>query len=57
MEANPLLGPLDEVGPENLDFLGPNGIQGPKKSRFSGSTPSNGPGNGFARVKSLRPAP
>jgi hypothetical protein len=28
--ANPLLGPLEWVGPENLDFLGPNG------TRFAG---------------------
>jgi hypothetical protein len=25
MRANPLLGPLEGVSPENLDFLGPNG--------------------------------
>jgi hypothetical protein len=37
--------------------LGPNGtrfaccLSGPKKSRFSGSPPSNGPRNGFARIK------
>jgi hypothetical protein len=24
---------------------------GPKKSRFSGPTPSNGPSNGFAHIK------
>ncbi len=27
MGANPLLGPLEGVGPENLDFFGPNGIR------------------------------
>ncbi len=26
---------------------------GPKKSRFSGQTPSNGPSNGFARIKNI----
>jgi hypothetical protein len=36
--ANPLLGPLEEVGPENIDFFGPKwhlsslvAISGPKK--------------------------
>jgi hypothetical protein len=43
---------------KNLDFFGHNWhslrslvFQGPKKSRFSGPTPSNGPCNGFARIK------
>jgi hypothetical protein len=36
MRANPLQGPL-EVGPENLDWW----YLGPKKSRFSGPTPSS----------------
>jgi hypothetical protein len=38
LRANPLLGPLEEVGPENLDFLRPKmalallvAISGPKK--------------------------
>ncbi len=60
MGANPLLGPLEGVGPENRDFFGPwNGHAherrechlGPKKPRFSGPTPSNGPSNGFAPIK------
>ncbi len=49
----PLLGPLEGVGPENLDIFKPKWhslrswqFQGPKKSRFSGPTPSNGPRNG-----------
>jgi hypothetical protein len=29
MQANPLLGPLEGVGPENLDLLGPNGTPQP----------------------------
>jgi hypothetical protein len=44
-------------------FLGPKWhslrslpFQGPKKSRFSGTTRSKGPYNGIARFKSLRPA-
>jgi hypothetical protein len=37
MGANPLLGPMEGVGPENLGI--------------SASTPSNGPSNGFARIK------
>ncbi len=50
---HPLLGPLDGVGPENLHFFGPKWhllslwpFQGPKKSQFSGTTPSNGSQNG-----------
>ncbi len=46
------------VGPENLDFLGPNGtrfvhchFKAPKKSRFSGPTPSHGLRNRYARIK------
>jgi hypothetical protein len=45
MGANSLLGPLDGVGPENLEVLGPKwhslcslSFEGPKKSRFSAST-------------------
>jgi hypothetical protein len=60
--ANPLLGALKGVGTENLNFFGPKWLnllpfQDPKKSRFSGPTPSNGPCNGFACIKSLSPAP
>jgi hypothetical protein len=64
MRENLLLGPLKGVGPENLDFSGPKWhslcsllFQGPKKSRFSGSTPSNGPEMDFPASKSLRPVP
>jgi hypothetical protein len=39
MRANPLLGPLEGVGPENRDFLGP------KQVSFSGPTLSNVPRN------------
>jgi hypothetical protein len=39
MGVNPFRGTLDGVGPEN-QF-------GPKKLRFSGPTPSNGPSNGY----------
>ncbi len=53
MRANPLLGPFEGEGPENLDFIGPKWqsfcflpFQDPKKSRFSGPTSSNGPCNG-----------
>jgi hypothetical protein len=60
MGTNPLLGPLEGVGTENLNFflalmaLASLALpfQGPKKSRrFSGLTPSNGSSNGFARIK------
>jgi hypothetical protein len=54
MRANPLLGPLEGVGPENIDFLGPNitkgialasrvSISGPKKVPIFRATPSSGP--------------
>ncbi len=33
MGASPLLGPLEGVDPENLDFLGPNGTCDYRKSR------------------------
>jgi hypothetical protein len=63
MWANPLLGPLEGEGPENLYFFGPKyhsrlslPFQGPKKSRFSVPTPSNALRNGYmAASKSLRP--
>jgi hypothetical protein len=42
------------VGPENLDSLP---FQGPKKSQFSGPTPSNGPRNGFSRIKIITVPP
>jgi len=58
MRENPLLGPLEGVGPENLDFFGPKlhslgslAFEGPKKSWFSGPTPSNGSRNVFSRIK------
>ncbi len=47
MPANPLLGPLEGEGPENLDFFGPKWpsirslpFQSPKKSQESGPTPA-----------------
>jgi hypothetical protein len=58
LRENPLLRPLEGVGHENLNFLGPKWhllrslpFQGPKKSWFWGPTPSNGPQNGFSRMK------
>jgi hypothetical protein len=55
MRANPLQGPKENVGPENGGFFHPSvsldAISGPKKSRFSGPRPSNGPVNGFAPIK------
>jgi hypothetical protein len=47
--ATSLRGALEGLGPENRDFLGPEWHEqsechlGPKKSRFSGPTPSNAP--------------
>jgi hypothetical protein len=58
MRENPFQGPLEGVGPKSLDYFGPwNGNQRrkchlrPKKSRLSGPAPSNGPINGFSRIK------
>ncbi len=56
--APALRGALEGVGPENRDFFGPwNGtlvpFQGPKKSRFSGPTPSNAPCNVVALLKTI----
>jgi hypothetical protein len=62
MGANSLLGPLDGLGLENLDFFGPKWhllrslpFQGPIKSRFSRPSPSNGPSNEFAPIKIITP--
>jgi hypothetical protein len=62
MGTNPLLGQLEGVGPKNLDCIGPKWhsipcchFRAPKRFKFSGSTPSNGPYNGFVRIKSLFP--
>ncbi len=55
MRAKPLQGSLEEVSPENRSLP----FHGPKSRDFSGSTPSNGPCNGFAGIKiskSLLPA-
>jgi hypothetical protein len=41
MGANPLLGPLEGLGPENLEFFGPK----------------NASANGFGWIKSSRPGP
>ncbi len=50
--ATSLLGALEGVGPENLDFFGPKWHErGPKKSRFSEPTPSNAPRNDVAPLK------
>jgi hypothetical protein len=56
--ATSLLGALEGVGPENRDFfLGQMALaslmpfQGPKKSWFSGLTPSNAPRNDVAPLK------
>jgi hypothetical protein len=56
--ATSLRGALEGVGSENLDFFGPRSCHlGPKKSRFSGPTPSNAPSNDVAPSKSLCTAP
>ncbi len=58
MGTNPLLGPLEGVGPEILDFFGPRWhslrwlpFLGPKSHNILGPTPSGGPRNGFATIK------
>jgi hypothetical protein len=58
MRANPLQWPSERVDPENQHFIGPwNGNErskchlGPKKSRFSGPTMSNGLSNEFSPIK------
>ncbi len=51
MRRNPLLGPLEGGGLRSLPF------QGPKKSRFLGSTTSNGPQNGFAHINVISSSP
>ncbi len=55
---HPFRGPLEGVGPENLDFFGPKWhsirswpFQGQKKFRFSGPNPSNGPRNGCSPLQ------
>jgi hypothetical protein len=45
--ATSLLGALEGVGPENLDFFGP------KWSRFSGPILSNAPRNDVAPLKTI----
>ncbi len=47
--ATSLRGALEGAGPENWDCSLP--IQGPKKSRFSGPTPSNAPSKDVPRLK------
>jgi hypothetical protein len=56
--ATSLLGALEGVGPENLDFFWAQmalaslvPFQCPKKSRFSGPTPSNAHRNDVALLK------
>ncbi len=58
--ATSLLGTLEGVGPENLNFFWAQmaitslvPFQGPKKSRFSGATPSNAPRNDVAPLKTI----
>jgi len=61
MQANPLLGSLEVVGPENHEFLGPKWhlpkdsmpLQGQENCQFSGPTPFNGTPNGLARIKTI----
>jgi hypothetical protein len=54
--ATSLRGALEGVGPENRDFFGPKSEchLGPKKSRFSGLTPSNAPSNDVALLKTIK---
>jgi hypothetical protein len=59
--ATSLWGALEGVGPENQDFFGPwkwheqsECHLGPKKSRFSGPTPSNAPSNDVALLKTIK---
>jgi hypothetical protein len=61
MPENTFRGPLEGVSPENREFFGHSkGNErsechlGPKMSRFSGPTPSNGPSNGFSRIKIIK---
>ncbi len=55
IRENPLLGPLEGVGPDNLDFLAQMVLASfvanswPKKSRLSGPIPSSDPRDGFSR--------
>jgi hypothetical protein len=65
LRANPLLGPLEEVGPESLDFLTPKmalallvTISGPKKASIFRAHPFQWPLKWMLPAsKSLRPAP
>jgi hypothetical protein len=65
MRANPLLGPLEGVGPENLDFLWAQialallvAISGPKKVEIFSAHPFQWPSKWiFPTSKSFRPAP
>ncbi len=55
MGANLLLRPLDGVGPENLDFFVPKwqSLRPNKSLDFQGPPSSNGPYNGFSRIKTI----
>jgi hypothetical protein len=54
MRANPLLRPLEGVGPEILTLWGSLvAISGPKKDSISGPIPSNGPRNGYCPHQNL----
>jgi hypothetical protein len=64
MRANPLLGPLEGVGPENIDFLSPNGtkfacchIRAQKGLNFQSPTLPVALEIDLSASKSLRPAP
>ncbi len=50
--ATSLQGALEGAGPENQDCSLP--FQGPKKSRFSGPTPSNAPSKDVPRLKTIK---
>jgi hypothetical protein len=49
---NTFRGLLEGVGPENQDFFGPS--NGNERSPLEGPTPSNGPSNGFSRIKIIK---
>jgi hypothetical protein len=64
MRANPLLGPLEGAGPENLDFLSPNGsrfaccyFRAQKSLNFQGPTLPVALEINLSASKSLHPEP
>ena len=63
MRENPLLGPLEGMGPENLDFFGQNGtcfarchLRAQKSLDFQGPALPMAFETDFPATKSLRPA-